>query len=114
MAIDFLRAYALSLPGATEEIKWEHNLCFCVGGKIFLVTNPDSFPVSASFKTSPENFTELTNRQGISQAPYFARNQWVQVADINMIQEEEWKQLIQASYRLVLEKLPKKIRESLV
>ena len=32
---DPLVAFCRSLPGATEDIKWEHDLIFSVGGKMF-------------------------------------------------------------------------------
>ena len=32
MAIDQLRKYCLSLPAVTEDVKWENNLVFSVGG----------------------------------------------------------------------------------
>ena len=113
MNIEEIRTYALGLPGVTEDIKWEHNLCFSVGGKIFLITNPDSYPVSASFKTTDEGFEELTSRDGIVQAPYLARNKWVMVKDIERIEKYEWRLFIANSYHLIFQKLPKKIRESL-
>ena len=34
-AIDKLRKYCLSLPAVTEDVKWENNLVFSVGGKMF-------------------------------------------------------------------------------
>jgi predicted DNA-binding protein (MmcQ/YjbR family) len=52
-------------PGVTKDIKWGEHLCFNIGGKIFLVTAPDNVPVSASFKTSDEDFESLPNRQGL-------------------------------------------------
>ena len=35
MDVDWIRALCLSLPGATEQILWEHDLVFKVGGKMF-------------------------------------------------------------------------------
>ena len=114
MTIEEIRNFALSLPGTTEDIKWEHNLCFSVGSKIFLIANPDQYPVSASFKTTVEGFEELTNREGIIPAPYLARNKWVLVEDIERIGKAEWELFIKGSYDLVFSKLPKKIREQLL
>ena len=64
MTIADIRDICLSFPGITEDIKWEDHLCFNIGGKMFLVTSPDNIPVSASFKTSDEDFTALSNRAG--------------------------------------------------
>ena len=35
MNIEQLRKFCLSFPGATEDIKWGNDLCFCVGKKMF-------------------------------------------------------------------------------
>ena len=42
MNIEQLRKFCLSFPGATEDIKWGADLCFCVGAKMFCVTGADS------------------------------------------------------------------------
>jgi predicted DNA-binding protein (MmcQ/YjbR family) len=111
MTIEFIRKHALGLPGVTEDIKWEHNLCFSVGGKLFLITNPDDFPVSASFKTTDELFEELTAREGIMPAPYLAKNKWVMVADVSRIDAKEWYGFVENSYQLIFQKLPRKSQE---
>ncbi|MFT3794309.1 MmcQ/YjbR family DNA-binding protein [Flavobacterium sp.] len=113
MTIEKLREFALSLPGATEDIKWENHLCFNVGGKMFLVTSPDSVPITASFKTDDDNFDALTTRDGIIPAPYMARNKWVLVDDLKRFSEAEWKQLARHSYELVFSRLTKKLQNEI-
>lgn len=113
MTIEKLRQFALSLPGATEDIKWENHLCFNVGGKMFLVTSPDSLPVSASFKTDDHDFEELSSREGIIPAPYMARNKWVLVDDLKRLSESEWKERAERSYELVFSKLTKKLQKEI-
>jgi predicted DNA-binding protein (MmcQ/YjbR family) len=108
MTLEEIRDYALSLPGVTEDIKWENHLCFCVGEKMFLITNPDEFPVTASFKTSDELFESLITHEGIIPAPYMARNKWVRLDNINRLNAKGWKELIDLAYQLVFLKLPKK------
>lgn len=95
------------MPGVTEDIKWENHLCFNVGGKMFLITSPDESPVTASFKTTEEKFEELSEREGFMPAPYLARNKWVKVDDIGRLMVKEGKELLELSYKLVKEKLPK-------
>ena len=92
----------------TVDIKWGHDLCFNIGGKMFLVVNPAGIPVSASFKTDEESFVELTERDGFMPAPYLARHKWVYVIDINRLSKKEWQLFIGRSYELVKAKLPKK------
>lgn len=113
MNLDELRSYSLGLPGATEDIKWEKDLCFSVGGKMFLVASTEVVPTSASFKATNELFEELTEREGFKPAPYMARHKWVYVDDINLISKTEWKEFISLSYELVFAKLPVKIRKEI-
>src|SRR5262249_6092169 len=63
---DWVREYCMSLPHATEDIQWEHDLLFRIGGKIFAGI-PIEFPSHhwLSFKCTPEVFAELTQREGI-------------------------------------------------
>ena len=109
MNLDELQAYCTSFPGVVEDIKWGHDLCFCVGGKMFCVTGL-SHPVRASLKVRPEQYAELTERSGIVPAPYMARNYWVLVEDPDAFTQDEWKKYIAQSYELVRAKLPKKVQ----
>lgn len=113
MEIDDLQKLCKSLKGVTEDIKWEDHLCFNVGGKMFLITSPDRVPHSATFKVREEDFDEITERDGFSQAPYMARNMWVLVDDINRVGKTEWKKLIKTSYDLVFGKLTLKMQKEL-
>ena len=65
MNIEQLRKFCLSMPGATEDIKWGADLCFCVGAKMFCVTGADSLAGGLSLKCTPEKFAELIEREGI-------------------------------------------------
>lgn len=114
MTIEDIRNICLSLPGVTEDIKWETHLCFNIGGKIFLITDPDNVPVSASFKTNADEFEDMINRSGFIPAPYLARNKWVSVDDINRMNEKEWSVVLRLSYQLVLAGLPSKIRKQIL
>lgn len=113
MTVEDIRTFCLSLKGVTEDIKWGDHLCFSVGGKMFVVTAPDSVPVTASFKTSDELFEELTDREGIIPAPYMAKNKWVYVDNINRLSSAEWKKLLMIAYELVLQKLSGKMQREI-
>ncbi len=112
MNIEEFREFCLSLPGTTEDIKWENNLVFSVGGKIFALADL-STPLRVSFKVPEATFDELTERYGIIQAPYFARRKWVMVNEPESLWSDEWKHLLKQSYDLVMDKLPLKIRRNL-
>lgn len=108
MTLEAIQKICRGFPEVTEDIKWEDHLCFNTGGKMFLITSPDLSPVTASFKTSPEKFEELTEREGFKPAPYLAKHKWIHVDSIGRMSSKEWKELLQLSYELVKAKLPKK------
>ena len=110
MTLDGLRQICRTLPGVTEDVKWEHDLCFCVGGKMFVVVNLEP-PHQMSFKCTPDGFAELIEREGISPAPYLARAMWVQGSELGaVIERRELEALVRASYDLVLATLPRSKR----
>ena len=113
MNVDWLRQVCLAFPGATEQIQWGNDLLFKVGGKMFAATPLEPAPVCLSFKASPENFPELTERPNIIPAPYLARAQWVALQSRDAVPLDELAQLLWESYDLVVARLPKKIRDSL-
>ncbi|SRR6266852_3874084 len=113
MNIDWVRKLCLSLPGATEQTVWEGDLTFKVAGKMFAHTVLEVAPVWLSFKCSPENFAELTERAGIIPAPYLARAQWIALETKDALPPDELTRLIRESYDLVVAKLPKKTRDTL-
>jgi len=71
--VDWVRNLCLSFPHATEQVTWGADLTFRISGKIFAVTVLEPAKVWLSFKCSPENFTDLTERAGIIPAPYIPR-----------------------------------------
>jgi predicted DNA-binding protein (MmcQ/YjbR family) len=111
MNIDQLRKLCLSFPGATEQTVWEGDLTFKVANKMFAHTVLEVAPVWLSFKASPENFAELTERAGIIPAPYLARAQWIALETRDALPHDELTHLLRESYDLVVAKLPKKTRE---
>lgn len=113
--IDWVRACCLALPHATEDVQWEHNLLFRIAGKMFCIANlePGMGPTKIAFKCTPEKFAELVEIEGIIPAPYMARNHWVAMIETDALRQPEIKELILASYQLILEKLPKKTQAGL-
>src|SRR5260370_9057011 len=112
MNVDRLREVCLSFPGATEQVQWGCDLVFKVGGKVVAVTAVEPAAVCLSFKASPENFAELTERPNIIPAPYLARAQWVALQTRDALPAGELARLLRDSYDMVFAKLPKKTREA--
>ena len=113
MDIETIRTICKELPHVTEDVKWEHDLVFSIGLKMFCVTGLDETPVSVSFKVKDEEFEELSNSSGFKPAPYVARYKWVLLEDISMLKKSELEAYIRQSYELVKEKLSAKIRKEL-
>lgn len=113
--VDWIRSFCLSLPHATEDVQWEHNLLFRIAGKMFCIANlePGVSPTKIAFKCAPEKFAELVEIDGIIPAPYMARNHWVAMLEMDALRQADLKELIEKSYHLVREKLPKKTQASM-
>jgi len=112
MDIEILRSICLSFPVVTEDVKWESNLCFCVGGKIFCIANLNP-PHTFSFKVTDEEFDELSETDGFKPAPYLARAKWVLVVDSKKLNKSELKNYLQSSYDMIKAKIPKAQRKKL-
>ncbi len=108
MDIEAVRKYCLEFPHTTEIVQWGADLCFKVDGKLFVVAAIEMVPQRLSFKCTAENFALLCERTGIIPAPYMARAQWVSLLGLNAVPDDELRDLIAESYRLVWERLPKK------
>ena len=93
-------------------MQWGSDLLFKVGGKMFAVTPLEPAPVCLSFKASPEDFAELTERPNIIPAPYLARAQWVALETKDALPENELARLLRDSYDMVFAKLPRKTRDA--
>ncbi|HEY6306023.1 MAG TPA: MmcQ/YjbR family DNA-binding protein [Candidatus Angelobacter sp.] len=108
--LEWVRRFCLSLPHTTEKVRWEHNLLFCIGERIYCLANlePGMGRSQITFKCTPQIFAELVEMEGMIPAPYMARNHWVSVTDMEPFRQAELKEHIRNSYQLVLEKLPRK------
>jgi len=110
MDLDKLHKLCLSFPGATEGLKWEDHICFMVKEKIFCMTGSDG---AVCFKVTPDEFTEMTERDGIKPTPYMARNMWITIEHFNTLKPKDWQYFVTQSYELIRSKLPKKFQNEL-
>lgn len=114
MDIESIRHFCLSLPHTDEKVQWGNDLLFRVGEKMFAVAALEpSHGVALSFKCTPEKFAELVEQEGIIPAPYMARNHWVGLERFDALTDRELKPLLTNAYKMVLEKLPKKMQAAL-
>ena len=114
MRLPALKAFALGLPHTTVVKQWGECLVYKVAGKMFLIIALDADVIDGVvFKCTPEEFDELTEIDGIAQAPYAAKRHWVRDADLSALPAAELERRIRRSYDLVVEKLTKKLRTEL-
>ncbi len=101
--------FILSLPAATLSEQWGCS-CAKVGGKVFALHHlADAGTV---FKVGETSFEVLTGTDGIGQAPYFAKGQWVRVAK-GALPDRDLRAYIVQSQALVVRKLTRKARADL-
>jgi len=113
MTVESIRRWCLALPGVTEDIKWDDDLVFSVGGKMFCVAMLEP-PHRLSFKCEAETFAELIEREGIIPAPYLARAKWVSLEALDG--PMEWRELegrLRRSYDLVKAGLTRKAQTAI-
>ena len=113
MTVEDIQSICRQLTGVTEDIKWEHDLVFSIGGKMFCVVGLDQSPTTASFKVKDEEFEEISSWPGFKPAPYVAKYKWVWIDDINKMKKTDWKKYVTQSYDLVKSKLPAKTKKTL-
>ena len=102
--------HVLSLPAATLVEQWGSHVAK-VGDKVFALYSEESGTIA--FKVTEIAFEGLTELDGISQAPYFAKRQWVSVAKGADLPDADLKAYIAASHRTIAGKLTRKLRAEL-
>lgn len=114
MSYAALKKHAMSLPGATEDIKWGADWVASVGGKMFFVGGPEPTWDGCSFKVDEHRFLELTDIPGIEPAPYLARVKWVKLGNPKALPLAELKELVERSHALVMAGLTKKLQKQIL
>jgi len=114
--IDFLRNYCLLKKGVTEDLPFDESLlAFRVGNKIFALTNLNAEEFSVNLKGMP--IENILHREQYPEAvfPGYHMNKmhWNAVFPNNNLPSELFLQMVDQSFNLVFQSLPKKVRESL-
>ena len=99
--LDRLRAIALALPEATEELTWETSINFRVRKKIFCFPSSGG---SIMVKADPEELPALLGDPRCSPAPYLARGGWIVMELVAPIDWTEVTELITTSYCIIAPK----------
>lgn len=114
MNIEEVREYALSLKNVTESFPFDDvSLVFKVENKMFLLLPLDAAEPSVSVKCDPEQAERLRERyRAVEPAYHFNKKYWNTLYLARDLDAEEIKRWIDHSYREVIAKLPRKIREN--
>lgn len=115
MDIEQVRLYALTMPGATEDMPYGPDwLVFRIEGKIFLHIWLEAPEPTCAVKLNPEESTSLKQYyDGIKPAYHLNKVHWNDLY-LNTLDDELIQRLIKESYILVRGKLPKRLREKYV
>lgn len=106
-------AFVTSLPATTINPQWAA-LVAKVGGKVFCILGDDPGDQSSPlvFKVTEIAFDGLVELDGIDQAPYFAKRQWVRVSP-DALEPDLLEGYIRQSYAMIVAKLTRKLRAEL-
>ncbi len=111
MTIEDYRAYCLSKKGVTEEFPFDtQTLVYKVGGKLFALTNVDTFE-RINLKCDPEEAIELRERYDCVLPGYHMnKKHWNTIRMDKSVSDQLIKKWIDQSYALVVDQLTQKIR----
>ncbi len=115
MTIDRLRTYCLGLPEACEDFPFgEDVLVFKVAGKMFGMVNFRALPFTMNLKCDPERSADLRERyESISPGYHMNKRHWNTIVMDGNVPDSEALALVDHSYGLVVQGLPRKDRERL-
>ncbi|HWA31619.1 MAG TPA: MmcQ/YjbR family DNA-binding protein [Rhizomicrobium sp.] len=103
-----------SLKHTTMVVQWGDHQVYKIGGKVFAVVGGSgSAGPGLTFKAGETSFDILTQQDGIIQAPYMARNQWVKLERLSALSDRELKAYLERSYHMIASGLTRKMRISL-
>ncbi|MDR0348972.1 MAG: MmcQ/YjbR family DNA-binding protein [Tannerella sp.] len=113
MNAEEIRDYCLSLKNTAESFPFDDDsLVFKVENKMFLLISLNAVELNIAVKCDPEQAEILRSRySAVTPAYHFNKKYWNNIYPDRDMQADEIKYWINHSYREVIRKLPKKIRE---
>jgi len=115
MDLEAFREYCLKKPHVTEGMPFgETVLVFKVAGKIFALASLDEIPATANLKCDPDRALELRDRyEWVRPGYHMNKKHWNTVEIDSGLPDAEIKKMIDHSYELVVQSLPKAVRGKL-
>jgi predicted DNA-binding protein (MmcQ/YjbR family) len=116
MDVEKFRDYCLSKAYTEEGMPFgEGTLVFKVGGKIFALLSLDTVPGRANLKATPEDVVQLREQYEAVQPGYHMNKvHWNTIYFESDMDDKELFRLVDISYDLIYDSLPKKVKESLL
>lgn len=116
MNIESLRQHCLAKKSVEEGLPFgPDTLVFKAGGKMFLLASLDAVPLSFNVKCEPDNAVLLREQYTCVQPGYHMNKQhWNTVIVDGTVSDGLLKQWIDDSYNLILESLPKKVKQEIL
>lgn len=113
MNIEEVREFCLSLPGVTEDSPYGPDMIvFRIEGKIFLHLPLEYADPRISIKLPPEKGLELRERYDTIRGSFHMnKTHWNDILIEHTFTREQIEEWIVESYHIVLNKLPKRLRE---
>ena len=117
MTVDDFNAFCRALPHTTHVVQWGRAQVWKIGGKVFAIGgwNDTDEELFVTFKCSELAYEMLREMPGCRPAPYLASRgmKWIQrTSDESMI-DSELREHITASYRMIADALPRRVRAEL-
>ncbi len=114
MNIESFRDYCIQKPGVSEEFPFDANtLVFKVMGKMFALADVEEF-ISINLKCDPEKAVQLRDQyEGIVPGYHMNKKHWNTVLTDGSVPENLLIEMIDESYSLVVDSLPKKFKVQL-
>lgn len=112
MTFDDYNAFCGALPGTTYVMQWRGSHVWKVGGKVFAIGGGSADAPRFTFKVSDIAFEILKDQPGPRPAPYLASRglKWIRHFAAPGLSDDDLRDHIAASHRLVAQGLPKKVR----
>lgn len=116
MNIETLRQHCLSKTGAEESQPFgPDTLVFKVGGKMFLLAALDAVPLQFNAKCDPDEAERVREQYHCVLPGYHMNKQhWNTVIVDGSVSDKLLKQWIDDSYDLILQSLPKKLKQEIL
>jgi len=108
------RDYCLAKPGVTEGTPFgEDTIVFKIGGKMFALAALDEVPSAVNLKCDPDRALDLRDRyEQVRPGYHMNKKHWNTVVLDGVIPDTEIERMIDHSFELVREGLPRSARAS--